>query len=414
MNSKISVSKIFQINQTIQKIVVLFAQKEKCDKKHDIHIKSLSELSNICDGYNDLYQELKSKTNKSEIENIAEYILYTNIKVHFINIQFAHITSKGHFTRLIKKIDENYHNGRFTEEEDEIICKNWIDLCQSCMINQPEMLMEQIHKKNYFQDHKYIQNVIGCYLGVNLKRVRHASDIFSRSKISWLLSKSKRKKFSSDDDQIILNEVSKNGCTSTTWETIAKKLNIDEIYSKSIRNRYNYMKTSSFNTAGNWSLEEDTAMLEELFRNKKCGTNTVKSINSKSFVAVKEVKRSKQLMSERYRRYLQPILMNHHLGTLNFNWKYNFFVHILNKNYKASKEIVWEDALSLWPGQTLNSLLRTLNDAIRSTRKHNKNMNFRDAIKEHIAKISNTDDFTEKQKAYRRKIVDTYLKCTVP
>merc|ERR1719322_640349 len=99
--------------------------------------------------------------------------------------------------------------------------------------------------------------------------------------------------------------------------------------------------------------------------------DTVKSIRYASFKDIKDLKRSVPNVSDRYYTYLQPILMNYHLGTLNLNWKYNFLVNILNKNYNARKEIVWEDLLSSYPGQTLRSLAMTVEIA-----EHSVNLSF--------------------------------------
>jgi len=333
--------------------------------------------------------------------------------VHYVNIRFCHTTGYYNFIQQIKKIDKDYHTGRFTEKEDDIIRQNWANLCQLCNITQPEMLMEQMHKKNYFQsrNEKRQKNVIGCYLGINLRRMRHASDVFYRSKMSCIRSKAEKKFFSHNDDKIIMDEVSKNGATKTTWKKLSHMLNIDETSSTSIRERYVNILNLSGTKTGSWTLDEDTALLEYLFKNKKCDIKTVKLVNYKSFVDIREVKRSQKSMSERYSYYLQPILMSYHLGTLNLNWKYNFFVDILKRNYSDVKEVIWEDMVSLYPGQSINSLSRTLVTAIKNGRQNDKN--FCDTLKEHIAKISKTDDFSEKKKAYQRKIVEVYLKCTI-
>jgi len=220
---------------------------------------------------------------------------------------------------------------------------------------------------------------------------------------------SKRNLYSPDEDKIILNEVSKNGDTTSTWKAVTLMLGRNERRSSNIRRRYLQILQCSENKKGKWTLEEDAVLLEALFKSKKCDMNTVRSINYASFKEIRDLKRSPPNVSARFYAVLQPILMNHHLGTLNLNWKYNFLANILNKNYKEQREIIWEDMCSLYPGQTQSSLAMTID----STRRGN-NLSFRDAIKNHIAKISNKDDYSEKQKKYRLEIVRIYLKCTVP
>merc|ERR1712156_459414 len=120
---------------------------------------------------------------------------------------------------------------------------------------------------------------------------------------------------------------------------------------------------------GTWTLEEDTVLLEYLFKNKPCKIETIKSISYKSMENIREVKRSKQTIQNRYEKYLKPILLNYHLGTLNNNWKYNYVAHILNKNYKATKEVIWEEMLDIFPGQSRMSLVKILTDAARINKK---------------------------------------------
>merc|ERR1719347_1122056 len=121
------------------------SKKSSC-KKNEVSNKSLSDFSNICDGYGDLHDELNLNIVDSSIAKITKYILDTKIEVQYINIQFSHFTSLEKLRKALKEIDGNYHTGRFTEYEDAIIRKNWINLCASCDLNQPEILMKQIHK----------------------------------------------------------------------------------------------------------------------------------------------------------------------------------------------------------------------------------------------------------------------------
>merc|ERR1712133_83755 len=158
-----------------------------------------------------------------------------------------------------------------------------------------------------------------------------------------------------------------------------------------------------------WSLEEDSSLLEHLFKSKPCNIATVRSINFSSFSNI-EINRRKQNISRRYQAILKPILLNYHLGTLNYNWKYKFFTQISNNNYKNVKEIVWEELINFYPGQTVKSLRTEISTAMRYTR----NLSFREAIKEHARKIRNTDDNSERKKEYHQKIVDVYSKCTMP
>merc|ERR1712018_191166 len=112
-------------------------------------------------------------------------------------------------------------------------------------------------------------NVIGCFLGRNLTRVRHGSEMYERLQIAMSPSMVLKKKFSPDEDRIILDEVAKNGNTISTWKTLTKKLNRGEKYTKSycnsIRSRYFRLLNSATYSKGNWTLEEESSLLEHLF-----------------------------------------------------------------------------------------------------------------------------------------------------
>jgi len=223
--------------------------------------------------------------------------------------------------------------------------------------------------------------------------------------------------FSPEEDRIILDEVAENGDTVSTWRTLTKKLNRCEdtrkSYCSSIRNRFLRLSNSAYSSKGKWTLEEDTALLEHLFTNKPSNIDTIKSISYSSF-ANTEINRRKELISFHFEAVLKPILQNYHYGTLNSNWKYNFFLHIVNKNYKSLKEVIWEESLNLFLGQTQRSLSEVLSKIVTREQKLNKNLNFCDAVKEHARKVKNVDDYTERTKEYRQKVVDVYLKCAVP
>jgi len=380
----------------------------------------LHELSYIKDGYADLYHELDLNKTTSDIGKLTKYILDVNIKVHHINILFCYTSNTRNSETLaeIRKFYKNYHNGRFTDEEDEIICENWKNLYSSCYINDSKSLLKQMNMKENFQslNQKRQRNVIGCFLSRNLSRMRHGSDVCGRLKIAISTNMVNRKKFSPEEDMIILDEVAEHGDGISTWKTLTHKLNRGEkiirSYSPSIRNRYFKLVNSSFSKKGKWTIEEDKSLLEHLFTNKPCSIDTVTSINFLS-ISNNEICRDMQSIHYHFKVILKPILLNYHLGTLNSNWKYNFFIHAINKNYKSAKEVIWEELLNLFPGQSQLSLMIELSNAVKNEQNQNKNLNYCDAIKEHARKIRNIEDYSDSQKSYRQKIVDIYLKCTM-
>jgi len=224
-------------------------------------------------------------------------------------------------------------------------------------------------------------------------------------------------KYSSEEDKIILDEVAKNGYSVNTWKTLTNKLNRSKwsgrSYYNSIRLRYVWLLQNGSYKKGKWSIEEDAILLEHLFRNKPRNINTVKSMKLISTSSI-EIRREKRIILNHYQAVLKPTLLDHHLGTLDSNWKYNFLMHIISKNCKSSKEVIYEELLEAYPSQTHISLSNALNEAIQLEQRSNKNLDFLEALKLHAIKIRNTEDYSKRKKEYRQKIVDIYLKCTLP
>jgi len=147
-------------------------------------------------------------------------------------------------------------------KEEEIIWKNWKILCQSCKIVDTEKIFERIHKKDTFKSNiqKRQRNVVGCYLGKGLKRARHGSDIFERSKIIMYQKIGNKRKYSFQEDQMILDQVAISGDSDDTWNTLKVKLN--RPYKYGIRTRYLVISKSGCYKIGHWTLKEDTVLLD--------------------------------------------------------------------------------------------------------------------------------------------------------
>merc|ERR1719334_2121367 len=119
-------------------------------------------------------------------------------------------------------------------------------LHQSCNISDCKSLLEKMYLRENFStlNLKRQRNVIGCFLGGNLTRVRHASEIYERLKTALSQYKNHRKKYSPEEDRIILDEVAINGNTTSTWKALTKKLNRGENFSN-IRRRHTWLLNSA-------------------------------------------------------------------------------------------------------------------------------------------------------------------------
>merc|ERR1712150_91494 len=226
------------------------------------------------------------------------------------------------------------------------------------------------------------------------------------------MGKPKRRKFSREEDQIILNEVADKGDKLSTWKMLSRRIKGDEKYHDHIRNRYLQNLHGETKKHGKFSLEEDTVILEHVFTGKPRSIRAIDMINFSSFDNMTEVKRGKANMSSRFQKNLKPILLSYHLGQLNSNWKYSFFEYLVTQNYRERKEIPWAKLQSLYPAQTISSLIACIN--VIEHLQERRNLSFADALKDHLGKIKDGHDYTETQKDYHQKIVDIYCNCTMP
>ena len=257
------------------------------------------------------------------------------------------------------------------------------------------------------------RNVIGCYLGLDLVTIRHGSDLFRHFTEILTLDRQKYKKYSPEEDRMILNEVADKGDELNTWKELSRKIRGDERGHFNIRRRYKLISNAKTNKCGNYSLEEDTAILEHLFTNKLRTISTIDMIKFSSFDNIKETKRDKKSISRRFEENLKPILLSYHLGSLGSNWKYGLFEYLVTKKYKGLKEIPWEEPKNLYPSQTTGSLTTCINSAVQNIAARKCNLSFTDALKEHQTKIKGSYDYTEAQKIYHQNFLDGYCNCTI-
>merc|ERR1711997_1204402 len=91
-------------------------------------------------------------------------------------------------------------------------------------VDEPNVLLEQLNNKELSNDPSEIQlrNVIGMYLGQGLDQKRHCANVFGYA--IRILRCPKYRKFTPEEDRIILDAVAKNGDCDSTWKDLCSKL----------------------------------------------------------------------------------------------------------------------------------------------------------------------------------------------
>jgi hypothetical protein len=248
------------------------------------------------------------------------------------------------------------------------------------------------------------RNVLGCYLAQDLPYIRFCIDVFERALRILFVVKGK---FSKEEDEIIRAEVEKNGECDGTWHTLAKILH--RVHPFNLKAHYIEQLKGDNYISGAFTLEEDTFILEHLFKGK--GDVTVEEINSIKLSSLKPV--AEQLhrffvnVEKHWQSFLKPTLLSHHYGVLHFNWKETFANYIVDKKVDSMQAIDWKDAVRHFPGQTIISLRMFLRNQTYDRMVKDKNLALYEAMRLALDSLKQRQD-SEKAKAYREKIVQLY------
>lgn len=353
--------------------------------------------------------------NLSQISKMVKYIIEKNIPVHHFNVIYSNITGLKKSGYILRHSVPDLKTGRFTLKEDDIITSNWKDLCHSCNIQcpAPDMLRELSTRNNFNTSAKKRErNVIGCFLGQGLKRLRHCSDIFFHA--VDILNPINVGKFSDQEDKLIIAEVENNGDNIGTWKALSRKLNRNPNAWYNMRSRYKKILMASGHKSGKWTLDEDTFLIERLFQNKPIAIETVQSVRSSDFDNITELKRKPLSIKPHFEKIIKPILMSYHYGMLGTNWKYRFLSYIVEQGFESVKQIHWGKMCELFPFQTERSLQSVISGSWgRTIGLATIKKPFYAIVQENLYRYKDRD-YKNYEKGYRAKIVSIYTSCANP
>merc|ERR1712150_92113 len=190
----------------------------------------------------------------------------------------------------------------------------------------------------------------------------------------------KRKVFSSEEDEIISKEVADKGDKLSTWKALSLRISGHEQQYHVIQQTFRHNLKVESRKTGKFTLEEDISILKHLFTNKPRVISTINTIKMSSFDNMKEVKRGKYSISQRFQRNLKPILLSYHLGKSILKWKYYFFEHLVTHNYNSINEIPWKKLESMYPAQTIQSLTACATNAVNNIQEYCNDISFANAL----------------------------------
>ena len=252
------------------------------------------------------------------------------------------------------------------------------------------------------------RNVLGCYLGQNLPNVRAATSIFHFACKS-ILTQSKGK-YTKQEDDVILDFVTKFGVNKTMWKMLADELDRDP---PSLRSRYLNTLKSREHVTGKWFIEEDETCLQILFKGKNCDPDLIESITYRELQPVaQELGRQVGPVTHHWDYRLKPVLLAYHHMCLFTNFKPPFFYYLIKQKIRVVQEIDWDKVKKRFPSQTTTVLVIELSNQIQTLDLQNPNEIHLPVYSklENNASDWNSKELSTRAKLYRERIVEIYDK----
>jgi hypothetical protein len=375
---------------------------------------TLCNFSPILEGYGDLLGLLNPQNSENEVDKVIKHILDKNILVRNVNIDLAGITG-GNTNKVLNKLSVLglIIVGRFTPGEfgeDAFIRKRWNELVINVPILDPLqcirdfcLLRSSIGKQKELRK----RNILGCYLGQDLTKIRHASDIFNYA-VSFLNPPIFKGKFTKEEDSLILSEAAKSGACLETWKVLAQMLERGNYHKTlcALRYRHINLTKNKFTIKGKFDDSEDEVILCHLFGGKPdTNVQTIESVIFKDFEGLEEVlNRTQRSLLLRWNKNLKPILLSYHNETLHRPWKRELYQYLINKKVVGTQDIDYQDLKTIFPEQNPASLVMVVCNRPKTAKQA---LPLWQSLKEVLPDLNDPQE-TKRVKEFRDKIVEIY------
>jgi hypothetical protein len=250
------------------------------------------------------------------------------------------------------------------------------------------------------------KNVIGCFLGQDLSRIRIATTIFERA-VKVLLPENGGK-FTKEEDACILKVVKSKGALKESWSMLAVQLNRN---SEVISSRYRNALRNLNYISGRWTLEEEEICIETLFTGKTSDRSVIESVSQTDLQAVADqIDRQVSLVNKHWEGRLKPVLLSYHLDETFRNFRPPVLTYLVEKKVVAFQDIIWSEVIEQFPSQTTLSLTFEIHNQLVSIDERNPH-EVHLPIFEKLQKnyyLWKDEELSEKQKSYRSKIIEIY------
>ena len=370
---------------------------------------NLVELQSFKVVYRDLIKYFTPREG-SVLDQIVCFLLtnQNDIKTHGLN-QLVSLYD----IRELRKYFPSIYLRRYTtckDGETDQIQSKLKELIEKSRIVDLRKFSEEIKENTRKKQNSYWKIIlIGSYLSQDLKKIRHAHDVVIKS-MELLFPRQGMGRYSPEEDEIILNEISTNGLTRKTFGKLSKQL---ERSDSSVRNRYFFVLLTNAKK-GFWAIEESKTLIDCLFKSdNQRNLEYIQKINyydiRKSTAAV-ILNRNEDKVRQHWDIYLKPILVRYHLGVLNMPWKHSVLQYLIDKKIVAFQDINFEEIQSDHPGIGAAVLaawfggFSVISSVDRQEALHVQALDV-------IARYKNRANYTPKATQIREELAQYYGKC---
>ena len=312
------------------------------------------------------------KQDKPELYRVLKYILSSNIKVMKVqadtieielSINFDKVDiigkSKSQMNEKKIKLGAFSHVSSGEDSEESRIIKAWYDLIEKAQIIDTKQV---IHDFDNLLTQQWPCNIVGCYISKYLEVPRVALKVFELLTRSAFYTSGK---FQEEEEEIIIQHMESQNGKEPDLNYLKAKLNRPR---NTISNKIAYLNAPNARKGQKFTVDEYMVILKHVLGPKipKEANEIIKLCErNKSWKCLEsKLNRNNLAIGHAWARIHSTILA-HLSGTLNLDWKKNFFQFIIDKKYVSVTEIDWNVVKETWPYISKQNLSDTANKFVQ-------------------------------------------------
>ena len=297
------------------------------------------------------------KQGKPEVYRVLKYILDSGIKVMKAQADTVEVKLKIHLDQVLikdrskaKMIEKQVKLGLFShagsgEDSEECrIKKAWSDLIEIAQIIDKKQV---IHDFDNLLTEQWPCNIVGCYLSKYLEVPRCALKVFELLTRSDFYTSGKLQE---EEDEIIIQHIESQNGKKPNMNYLKAELNRPR---NVIFLRIAELKAPNAKKGQKFTVDEYMEILKHVIGPKipKETNEIIKLCDRKKSWKTLESKlqRNQHAIGHTWSGFIYPTILAHLNGTLNLDWRKNFFQFIIDKKYVSVTDIDWNIVKETWP-----------------------------------------------------------------